>query len=424
MKKMLAVFLTVLIWLASMPVLFAQAEDNTSLLVGDGAKTVTVAFNGESVPRDVLIPVLEDFYEETGISVQIIYVAYTGGWAGYLQKLQTMIVGGTVPDLFRTAIEGYNLLRDSGMCVPLNAYIDQNPDWYKLVEDNHPRLRAAYTTDGQIYGFGFDWNNIVMHINTKLLQEAGLTMPDEDWTLDEFLEYARKLTFTREDGTQVYGFQAPTSYFQINAWLYNNGAAILNDDMSACVINSPKAVKAIQFLYDCIYEYGVSPISGGTFVADQIGMYTSGRWSFRTYNNNQFKDVDIQYLPTNEQYDRKVIIGGGTYLVAEQSGMKEEAFKLACWLCSADAQSKLFDEGSIPTSVTAMEKVAKMDFPGNAHIWLESAQDAVFMQAPSQYADIATVLDSYLTLIYADEMGVEEALNACAEEIDLILQGF
>lgn len=125
-------------------------------------------------------------------------------------------------------------------------------------------------------------------------------------------------------------------------------------------------------------------------MADQIGMYTSGRWTFRTYNNNEFINVDIQYLPNNEKYGRKVIIGGGTYLVATESKKQEEAFKLMCWLCSADAQDKLFDAGSIPTSISAMEKVAAMPFPANAYIWRESADDAVFMQAPAQYADIAS----------------------------------
>lgn len=424
MKKCLALLLGALLLLTAFPTAFAEEEYGSSLLVGDGANTITVAFNGESVPRDVLVPVLEEFYKETGISVQIIYVAYTGGWAGYLQKLQTMIIGGTVPDLFRTAIEGYELLRETGMCVPINRFMEANPDWVKLVEDNHPKLGAAYTTGGDVYGFSFDWNNIVMHINTKLLAEAGLEMPGEDWALEDFLTYAKAMTFTRDDGTQVYGFQAPTSYFQLNAWLYNNGAAILNDDMTQCVINSPEAVEAIQFLYDCLYKYGVAPVSGGTFVADQIGMYTSGRWTFRTYNNNEFINVDIQYLPNNEKYGRKVIIGGGTYLVATESKKQEEAFKLMCWLCSADAQDKLFDAGSIPTSISAMEKVAAMPFPANAYIWRESADDAVFMQAPAQYADIATVVGSYISLIYANEMSVEDALNACAEEIDMILQGF
>ena len=110
--------------------------------------------------------------------------------------------------------------------------------------------------------------------------------------------------------------------------------------------------------------------------------------------------------------------------MASESKKQEEAFKLMCWLCSADAQDRLFDAGSIPTSISAMEKVAAMPFPANAYIWRESADDAVFMQAPAQYADIATVVGSYISLIYADEMPVEDALNACAEEIDMILQGF
>lgn len=65
---------------------------------------------------------LEDFYNETGISVEVIYVASTGGWGGFFSKIQTMIAGGDAPDVIRIAIEGFELFLDNGIIVPLNEY--------------------------------------------------------------------------------------------------------------------------------------------------------------------------------------------------------------------------------------------------------------------------------------------------------------
>ena len=45
-----------------------------------------------------------------------------------------------------------------------------------------------------MYAFPFSFNNVVMHINTDRLQEAGLEAPGEDWDKDEFLSYCEKLT--------------------------------------------------------------------------------------------------------------------------------------------------------------------------------------------------------------------------------------
>lgn len=65
---------------------------------------------------------LEDFYNETGISVEVIYVASTGGWGGFFSKIQTMIAGGDAPDVIRIAIEGFELFLDNGIIIPLNEY--------------------------------------------------------------------------------------------------------------------------------------------------------------------------------------------------------------------------------------------------------------------------------------------------------------
>ena len=133
--------------------------------------------------------------------------------------------------MIRVAIEGFELFLDNGIIVPLNEYEEKYPEFAALVSDNHEKLTEPFTVDGRIHGYGFDWNNVVTHINLNLLEEAGLEMPDVEWTTEEFLEYAKAMTMTREDGTQTYGVDVATSDFQLNAWLYNWGAAILSDDM-------------------------------------------------------------------------------------------------------------------------------------------------------------------------------------------------
>ena len=56
-----------------------------------------------------------------------------------------------------------------------------------------------------------------MHINLNILRECGLEMPEPEWTVDEYLEYAKKKTFTREDGTQVWGTILPNG---ILSWVF------------------------------------------------------------------------------------------------------------------------------------------------------------------------------------------------------------
>ena len=408
----------------------AFAEEGTDIrnLIGDGENTISIAFDGQSFNEEALFGVLEDFYNETGISVEVIYVASTGGWGGFFSKIQTMIAGGDAPDVIRIAIEGFELFLDNGIIVPLNEYEEKYPEFAALVSDNHEKLTEPFTVDGQIYGYGFDWNNVVTHINLNLLEEAGLEMPDVEWTTEEFLEYAKAMTMTREDGTQTYGVYVPTSYFQLNAWLYNWGAAILSDDMTESVINSPEAVEMFQFLHDLIYVEGVAPIPDsatggeGEFMSNQIGMIFGGRWLLNGYNTNGFYDVDVAYISTEAA--NQVISGVGIFPVAAASDKKDEAYKLSAWLCSADAQGRIMENGAIPTSTSCMETVREAEFPANSYIFADSADIARSVQCPAEYADLQEILDRYVGLIYADEMDVQSALDACKEEMDLVLMGF
>lgn len=426
MKKLLSLVL-VLTMLLTCCVAFAEEATNETNLIGDGANTISIAFDGESFNEEALFGVLQDFYEETGISVEVIYVASTGGWGGFFSKIQTMIAGGDAPDLIRIAIEGFQIFLQNDMIVPMNEYAEKYPEFAALVEDNHEKLVEPFTVDGQIYGYGFDWNNVVTHINTNMLAEAGLEIPDVEWTVDEYLEYARAMTGTREDGTKYYGTQVSTSWFELSAWLYNWGASILNDEMTESTINSPEAVEMFQFLHDLIYVEQVAPVPGSTsgneFLTNQIAMYFAGRWTLGQYLENDFNSVAVVYVPTKAT--NQVISGIGIFPIAKASEKKDEAYKLAAWLSSADSQSRIMSYSAIPSSKKCMDEIVRTsDLPINSYIYADSADIAKSVQCPATYADLQLIFDRYVSLIFADEMDVQSALDACKEEMDMVLMGF
>lgn len=420
MKRLLTLLLALLLIFSGVTMVQAEEEEIDRNVVGDGQNVLKVAFDGEAFPRSVLAEVAQRFYDQTGISTELMFVPASGGWAGFFSKLQTMIAGGDTPDVIRIAIEGFEVFRSNNLCTPLNEYIEKYPEWWEMTTDNHEQLIAPLTVDGITYAIGFEWNNVVTHINLNVMEEAGLEMPPADWNYDDFLEYAKKMTFVREDGTQVYGCNVSSSYFETSAWLFNNGAAILNDDMTECVVNSPEAIETIQFLHDLIYVHKVAPVNAGNFMADQVGMQFAGRWPMKSYNESGFTAVDLQFLPTNKE--QTVISGFGMWLVSSATEKKDDAFKLSCFLSSKDSQRTIIDVTGIPMSKEVMkEVVVDTDWPANSRIFYDTADYAKSVQAPATYNDIQQIMDRYLSLVYADEMGVEDALNAAKEEIDLVL---
>jgi ABC-type glycerol-3-phosphate transport system substrate-binding protein len=397
---------------------------------GTGKTTVKLVMPGNDYDQKKFGSVIQEYVNETGNSVEIIYVVASGGWGGYFSKLQSMIASGDIPDLFRVAIEGFQIFYSRDMLEPIDSYFTKYPNQRAVLDGQHKRLLAPFIVGGKLYGLGFDWNNVVAHINTNILKERGLQMPPANWDYNAFLDYARKMTFTRPDGTKVYGASVPDYYFAASCWLFNNGASILNENWTKATINSPEAVEVFQFFQDLIYKHEVAPrmINEGTlsfnleqaFMTDQVAMQFAGRWPVRSYVDNGFSAVDVAPLPTNKT--PVAIFGSGCFPIFKASKNKEAAFLLACKIASAKSQDTVLETQSISSNIEVMDKMARTaTFPKNTALYRQAADIAKAVESPPFYAEIQTAFDRAMSKILTNEATAKEALDLFAKEIDELI---
>jgi len=123
-------------------------------------------------------------------------------------------------------------------------------------DDFAPGLIAPMKLDGALHGIPVRHATNALIYNEALLEERGVTkLPT---TFEEMAELARKLTFKRDDGTQVYGL-AFTAAFASN---FLTIARCLGGDYMTLdgklVANEPPMVKALTLLAD-FYKAGVLP---------------------------------------------------------------------------------------------------------------------------------------------------------------------
>jgi len=82
------------------------------------------------------------------------------------------------------------------------------------------------------------------YLNLDLFRERGVTPPkDGNWTYEEFLDAAKKLTFKRADGKQVYGFAHANDEF---AFMLVDGGRPYDKDVKKWTFNSPEAVSGLE----------------------------------------------------------------------------------------------------------------------------------------------------------------------------------
>jgi multiple sugar transport system substrate-binding protein len=157
---------------------------------------------------------------------------------------------------------------------PLDDLQAANP--IEDIDGISPGMRQAMTYDGSIYGIPWRHATEALHMNTALLKERGLT--EYPKTFEEVLEYAEKLTYKRDDGTQVHGliFEGPT-VASLSQFYRSYGADFMTTDMQV-VADSPEMIAAMNQLKK-FYDEGVLPTGFLNFIPpeDATAMMQQGR---------------------------------------------------------------------------------------------------------------------------------------------------
>src|SRR5690606_9812200 len=111
-----------------------------------------------------------------------------------------------------------------------------------------------------------------LHYNEELFEERGLSGPPE--TIEEFIEYARELTYTRADGSEVVGFVIPNNYSNIGNFARAWNGDFINADRKVTAAE-PAMVKAITVLRE-LFEAGAFPRDFPALLQEEATTYMQG----------------------------------------------------------------------------------------------------------------------------------------------------
>ena len=108
--------------------------------------------------------------------------------------------------------------------------------------DFYPSGFQVATVDGKIWAWPLWVTAISIFANTDLFKEKGVALPtlEKPWTWDQFVEAAKKLTYKKADGTQVYGFTSSSKWGAVEYYplMYLDGGRILSADGKKFAQNS------------------------------------------------------------------------------------------------------------------------------------------------------------------------------------------
>ncbi|HEY3060539.1 MAG TPA: hypothetical protein VGL99_16400 [Chloroflexota bacterium] len=184
--------------------------------------------NAETITSDAAVKAFKDRYPNVSITIQ-------GGPFGPEtdQKFDIAILQQHAgPDVFHTT--GGDVLKyaSAGQLSTPPFNDDDRKDF------NASALQAT-TFKGSAVAYPLWIVPWYEYVNLDLFKEAGVEPPRESgWSYQQFLDAAKKLTFKRSSGQQVYGFaQANDEY----AFLLIDGGRPYSQDLKQWTFNSPQA---------------------------------------------------------------------------------------------------------------------------------------------------------------------------------------
>lgn len=217
----------------------------------------------------------------------------------YADTMVTKLAGGEIPDVMMLAMDQVPRYAISGMLLPLDELASAE---YK--DSLYPVVKNALTVNGTLYAAGRDVTPKVMFLNTKMFKDAGIELPGEDWTMEEFVEIAKQLTKgSGADAQWGYYWKnyADQTFAMIAAF---GGQMYAEDGKSSVFTTDANTQKGMQFMYDLYNTHKVCPSAAqaaqfgdnefAPFMANKVAMQVG---ALSTEANFDASGTDYTVLP-------------------------------------------------------------------------------------------------------------------------------
>ena len=279
---------------------------------------------GDDVP---LVQAAEAFMAENP-GIQINFVPTQFGSSSYLDKYVVAALAGGGPDALMVDIAWSPQLAAMGTALALDEFIGD------AIDDFFAGPVTTVTFEGETFGLPFYTNSLGMFYNRTAFEAAGLPLPAEGWTWDDFMTAVDTLS----DGS-MYGFGLLGGWggtYEFYTWAWQNGGDFLTADYAEPAFNSPETLEAAEFFLDLVTNPRYVPEGvktwrgwdelGAAFANGVVAMFQSGDWALRTVSMME-PDFEWGVAPLPRNVESASLVGGANWIVNPNTRHTEAALQ-------------------------------------------------------------------------------------------------
>lgn len=349
------------------------------------------------------------------ITVEITSIA---GVDDYNTKVQSVIGSADAPSVFWL---NFNLAREyipMGFVQDLTDYINNDPN-FDITKLN-AGITEAYTVDNRIYAIPKDTDSYAVYYNKAIFDAAGVPYPENDWTIDDFIETAKATT-----SGNVIGWCNTFSDRVYKAFIYSNGGSIYNEAGTEAVVNSPEAIEVVQKFMDLMndgYAYTGQELDEITenvaFTSKLCALEINGSWMISDFSTALGDDLGIVEMPSGKAGKASVGHGIG-YATTTANPHLDETWLLLSYLGSDEAQ-EMQVEVVIPAA-NACASTWETVYPNvnlSAFVNALGYSKPIPLAATNPTAARSAFRECIANMLYGQYSNAEEAMNAAKAAMD------
>lgn len=398
----------------------------------EGVTITYWALQGENTDDNLTRGVVEPFMEQNpSVKVEMEEVP----WDGYYEKYQTLGAAGQAPDLAFVSAAWIQDFAHLGVALNLDPYVEKTgvfgpEEAEKYFLSTLDGLRYP-GTEGSLYAVPYEWVTIVFYYNKDIFDAAGEAYPTDEWTYDNVLEAAQKLTLRSGDKIDQYGMISHWGYDVIDSSIHANGGSILNEDYTDAALDTQTNIDTIQWWVDLIQTHKVAPLpaefaEGGavnTFASGKVAMAILGVWGIETFRPQENFNWDIAMLPKGKE-KQTAVQWPNQVAISAKTAHPDEAFDFAMFMIRPDRPADTVGIGKVPV-------VKELAY---SEAWLEAGKapehkDAILkmgdLNVPLEFGfrwnEWREAMDQELQLSYLGERSVDESVAAAQSAIQAVL---
>lgn len=359
--------------------------------------------------------------EHPNITVKVESTAF----ADYFTRLQTLVAGGTAPDVFELNYENFVTYSSRGLLLDLAPYMKAEGNFDPTVY--YPRALEAFSYNGMQEGLPATFSTSVLFYNKDLFDKAGVAYPTKDWTWTDALDAAKKMN---DPANGVWGIYSPIQFWEFYKKAAQNNCEFFSDDKTTVQIDSPECVAALDTMASFLKEK-VMPTDaemGGIanedmFNQGKIAILVSGIWMFSTFKDAPF-NWDIQVEPGMATHATHFFSDGVSVFAASKHPVEAAEFAKFYTSNSETVKVRLASSWELPAlnNPEAFQDYLSQTPPANRQAVFDSLEFAIVPPTIARQSEMQDALTRVLDQIRLGTISSQDALTQAKTEIEPLLK--